>query len=53
LAKLTQSGVSEKDIIDTAIILEKYVAGKDRQSFISELETYGSQVGYTGIIQAN
>jgi hypothetical protein len=42
LVKLTQSGVTEQDIIDIAAVLEKYVAGKDRQLFISELESYGS-----------
>jgi hypothetical protein len=42
LVKLTQSGVSEQDIINIAAVFEKYVAGKDRQSFISELESYGS-----------
>jgi chaperonin cofactor prefoldin len=42
LVKLTQSGVSEQDIIDIAAVFEKHVAHKDRQSFISELEVYGS-----------
>jgi hypothetical protein len=42
LVKLTQSGVSEQDIINIAAVLEKYVAAKDRQSFISELESYES-----------
>jgi cell division protein FtsB len=42
LVKLTQSGVTEQDIIDIAAVLEKYIAGKDRQLFISELESYGS-----------
>ena len=42
LMKLTQTGVTEQDIINVAPIFEKYVAGKDRQSFISELESYGS-----------
>jgi hypothetical protein len=42
LVKLTQSGVSEQDIIDIAAVFEKYIAGKDRQSFISDLEVYGS-----------
>ena len=41
LVKLTQSGVSEQDIINIAAIFEKYVEGKDRQSFVSELEHYG------------
>ncbi len=41
LVKLTQSGVSEQDIINIATIFEKYVAGIDRQSFASELQTYG------------
>jgi hypothetical protein len=42
LVKLTQNGVTEQDIINIAAIFEKYVAIKDRQSFISELESYGS-----------
>ena len=29
LVELTQSGVSERDIIDIAAVFEKYVAGKD------------------------
>jgi hypothetical protein len=41
LVKLSQSGVSEQDLINIAAIFEKYVAGKDRQSFVSELEHYG------------
>ena len=41
LVKLTQSGVSDQDIINIAAVFEKYVAGKDRQSFVSELEAYG------------
>jgi hypothetical protein len=41
LVKLTQSGVSEQDIINIAAVFEKYVAGKDGQSFVSELEAYG------------
>lgn len=41
LVKLTQSGVTEQDIINIAAVFEKYIAGKDRQSFISELEAYG------------
>jgi hypothetical protein len=32
------SGVTEQDIIDIAAVFEKYVAAKDRQSFISDLE---------------
>ena len=39
--KLTQSGVTEQDIIDIAAVFEKYVAAKDRQSFIFDLEAYG------------
>jgi hypothetical protein len=39
--KLTQSGVTEQDIINIAALFEKYTAGKDRQSFVSELEVYG------------
>lgn len=41
LVKLTQSGVSEQDIVNIAAVFEKYVAGIDRQSFASELQTYG------------
>jgi hypothetical protein len=41
LVKLTQSGVTEQDIINIAAIFEKYVAGKDRESFVSDLEVYG------------
>ena len=41
LVKLTQSGVSEQDIINIAAVFEKYVAGKDGQSFVSDLEHYG------------
>src|SRR6266487_2244551 len=41
LVKLTQSGVSEQDIVNIATVFEKYVAGIDRQSLASELETYG------------
>jgi hypothetical protein len=37
LLKLTQSGVIEQDAINIAAVFEKYVAGKDRQSFVSEL----------------
>ncbi|MGC1929650.1 MAG: hypothetical protein WA667_11790 [Candidatus Nitrosopolaris sp.] len=40
LVKLTQNGVTEQDIINMAVF-EKYIAGKDRQSFVSELEVYG------------
>jgi cell division protein FtsB len=42
LVKLTQNGISEQDIINIAAVFEKYVADKDRQSFVSELESYGS-----------
>ena len=41
LIKLTQSGVSEQDIVNIASIFEKYVAGIDKQSFVSDLQTYG------------
>jgi predicted nucleic acid-binding Zn-ribbon protein len=41
LMKLTQSGVTEQDIINIAAIFEKYIAGKDRVSFVSELQNYG------------
>jgi cell division protein FtsB len=41
LVKLTQLGVSEQDIINIAALFETYVAGIDRQSFISELNKYG------------
>ena len=41
LVKLTQIGVSEQDIINIAAVFEKYVAGIDRQSFVSELDKYG------------
>jgi hypothetical protein len=41
LVKLTQSGVSEQDIVDIAAVFEKYVAGIDRQSFVTELDKYG------------
>jgi hypothetical protein len=37
LVKLTQNGISEQDIINIAAVFEKYVADKDRQSFVSEL----------------
>ena len=40
LVKLTQSGITEQDIINIAAVFEKYGAGKDRQSFVSELEHY-------------
>ena len=39
--KLTQSGISEQAIINIAAVFEKYVAGKDSESFVSELEHYG------------
>jgi phage host-nuclease inhibitor protein Gam len=42
LIKLTQSGISEQDIINVSGIFEKFVGGLERQSFISELEKYGS-----------
>jgi DNA-binding transcriptional MerR regulator len=48
LVKLTQSGVSEQDIINIATVFEKYVAGKDSESFVSELEHYG---GLKSVIQ--
>jgi hypothetical protein len=41
LVKLTQNGVTEQDIINIAALLEKY-SGKDSESFVSELEGYGS-----------
>ena len=41
LVYLTQRGVSEQDIINIAAVFEKYVAGIDRQSFVSELDKYG------------
>jgi aminoglycoside phosphotransferase family enzyme len=41
LLKLTQSGVSEQDIINIAAVFENFVAGKDKESFVSELEHYG------------
>ncbi|HXX96275.1 MAG TPA: hypothetical protein VEL11_04055 [Candidatus Bathyarchaeia archaeon] len=41
LVILFQNGVTEPDIINIAAVFEKYVA-KDRQSFVSELENYGS-----------
>jgi hypothetical protein len=41
LIKLTQSGVSEADIINIAALFE-YIPGFKMQSFISELEKYGS-----------
>ena len=41
LVKLTQLGVSEQDIINIAAVFERFVAGIDRQSFISELDKYG------------
>jgi hypothetical protein len=42
LVYLTQRGVSEQDVINIAAVFEKYVAGIDRQSFVSELDKYGS-----------
>ena len=48
LVKLSQSGVSEQHIINIVAIFEKYVAGKDRQSFVSELEHHG---GLKSVIQ--
>jgi prefoldin subunit 5 len=42
LVKLSQSGISEQDIINIAAVFEKYVADKDRQSFVSDLEVHGS-----------
>jgi hypothetical protein len=42
LVKLTQSGVTDQDIINIAAVFEMYIAGKDRQSFISDLQVYGS-----------
>ncbi|MGC2570278.1 MAG: hypothetical protein WA364_02110 [Candidatus Nitrosopolaris sp.] len=42
LVKLTQNGISEQDIINIAAVFEKYVTDKDRQSFVSELESYSS-----------
>jgi hypothetical protein len=41
LVKLTQSGVSEQDIINIAAVFEKYVNDNDRESFVSDLEVYG------------
>ena len=41
LIKLTQNGVSEQDIVNIATVFEKFVAGIDRQSLVSELQTYG------------
>ena len=42
LVTLAQNGVTKQDIINIAAIFEKYVARKDRQSFVSELGNYGS-----------
>ena len=42
IIKLTQSGVSEADIINIAALFEKHIPGFKMQSFISELEKYGS-----------
>src|SRR5215831_9518716 len=39
---LAQNGVTEPDIINIAAIFEKYVARKDRQSFVSDLQNYVS-----------
>jgi hypothetical protein len=39
--KLTQSVVIEQDFINIAAVFEKYIACKDRQSFVSELEVSG------------
>jgi hypothetical protein len=41
LVRLAQIGVSEQDIVNISAIFEKYVAGIDRQSFVSELDMYG------------
>ena len=41
LVKLTQNGVSEQAIINIAAVFEKYIPGKERESFVSELEVYG------------
>jgi hypothetical protein len=49
LSKLTQSGLSDQDIINVAAVIEKYSAGannggsssKDKQSLISDLDKYG------------
>jgi hypothetical protein len=41
LLKLTQNGVSEQTIINIAAVFEKYVTGKDRESFVSDLEAHG------------
>ena len=42
LVKLTQNRINEQDIINIAAVFEKYVADKDRQLFVSELESYSS-----------
>ena len=42
LITLIQNGVTEPDNINIAAILERYVARKDRESFVPELENYGS-----------
>ena len=42
LMTLIQNGVTEPDIINIAAIFERYVARKDRESFVTELENYGS-----------
>jgi len=41
LLKLSQSGVSEQDIIIIVAIFENYVTDKERELFVSELEAYG------------
>jgi len=41
LVKLNQSGVTDQDIVNIAALFEMYIAGKDRQSFVSELQVYG------------
>jgi predicted nucleic acid-binding Zn-ribbon protein len=40
LVTLAQNGITERDIINIASIFEKYIAGKDRESFVSELQNY-------------
>jgi DNA repair exonuclease SbcCD ATPase subunit len=40
LVKLTQSGVSEQDIINVSAVFEKYISKVDRDSFVTELEKY-------------
>jgi hypothetical protein len=41
LVKLTQMGISEQDVVNIAAWFEKYVAGINRRSFVSELDKYG------------